>query len=455
LDGKIADAQKFNCATQMQMGTEGETLATDGKTNLFVAMNTVVQKAGSGFVYYNWPKPLDGGKTTDEVYPKISFVKKVEGWNWVVGSGIYVDDVKDKAISDFFNALIFVLLYMALIFITSYWIIKSITAPINEIERMADKIVQNNDFSNDLEMTTKDELSKVIASFNLLLYSFRTIIDEAKRSARDNAATAVQLSEATVQMDMSIEKTAQLIEESTQDSHNVSSSLKTSEKELKAGEEEILKSSNSVALAAQNIYNVSSKLQDVVVEQTELSTRLERLSHEAEQVKSVLTVISDIADQTNLLALNAAIEAARAGEHGRGFAVVADEVRKLAERTQKSLSETDATVSVIVQSINEATDAMSKSAKSIEHVEMSAKGVEEMMNSTAKQINATATFSKKTAEDASQSNKKTEGLLSKIELISKLSQTNATNVEEIAKAAKYMSALSENLNAELSKFKTT
>jgi methyl-accepting chemotaxis protein len=97
--------------------------------------------------------------------------------------------------------------------------------------------------------------------------------------------------------------------------------------------------------------------------QNELADNLMKLSADAEQTKGILTAISDIADQTNLLALNAAIEAARAGEHGRGFAVVADEVRKLAERTQKSLTEINATISVVVQSIGDNSDALGVNAK--------------------------------------------------------------------------------------------
>ena len=100
------------------------------------------------------------------------------------------------------------------------------------------------------------------------------------------------------------------------------------------------------------------RVQNSAHTEMELAHKIQQLSSDADQVKNVLTVISDIADQTNLLALNAAIEAARAGEHGRGFAVVADEVRTLAERTQKSLVEINATINVIVQAIMDSSDQM-------------------------------------------------------------------------------------------------
>lgn len=106
----------------------------------------------------------------------------------------------------------------------------------------------------------------------------------------------------------------------------------------------------------------ADKITMASMRENELAANLTQLSHDAEQIKGILTVIGDIADQTNLLALNAAIEAARAGEHGRGFAVVADEVRKLAERTQRSLVEINTTISVIVQAIGDSSDAMTKNA---------------------------------------------------------------------------------------------
>lgn len=108
------------------------------------------------------------------------------------------------------------------------------------------------------------------------------------------------------------------------------------------------------------IHSTVNRIQVVANKEHELSDNLYSLAGNAQETKQILITIGDIADQTNLLALNAAIEAARAGEHGRGFAVVADEVRKLAERTQKSLAETSATINILIQSINDNSEALNK-----------------------------------------------------------------------------------------------
>lgn len=108
------------------------------------------------------------------------------------------------------------------------------------------------------------------------------------------------------------------------------------------------------------INSTVERIKSVANKEHELSGNLQLLAGNAQETKQILTTIGDIADQTNLLALNAAIEAARAGEHGRGFAVVADEVRKLAERTQKSLAETAATINILIQAINDNSEALNQ-----------------------------------------------------------------------------------------------
>ncbi|WP_287462581.1 cache domain-containing protein, partial [Accumulibacter sp.] len=92
LDGKVLDEARFNKAISMQAGVSGERRPIDGK-NLFVSFNEVVEQAGEGFVEYLWPKPLAGGGVTSELFTKLSYVRKFEPWGWVVGSGIYIDDV--------------------------------------------------------------------------------------------------------------------------------------------------------------------------------------------------------------------------------------------------------------------------------------------------------------------------------------------------------------------------
>jgi len=184
-----------------------------------------------------------------------------------------------------------------------------------------------------------------------------------------------------------------------------------------------------------------------------LAERISHLSSEASAVKEVLTVIGDIADQTNLLALNAAIEAARAGEHGRGFAVVADEVRKLAERTQKGLVEIQSNINIMVQSINDSSEQMNKNSANIQRLAEISTGVEQKINETLEIMLFATTASNKTVLDFEETGRLVHEITADITGANEIVASNARSVEEIAAAAEHLNNMTDGLNEKMNRFK--
>ena len=326
--------------------------------------------------------------------------------------------------------------------------------PIDELANTVKLSIGEGDLTTKVPVFGKDEIGTTANEFNDLVDKFRNIISLAKNSSGENASIANQLSSTSRIVGTSVENTSKTLDSTFKMSSELKEEIKNSIQNVNQMSEDIQNSSKKLIEARKNIVFFSKSISDASIQETDLAQRMKALSQEAIQIKDVLNVISDIADQTNLLALNAAIEAARAGEHGRGFAVVADEVRNLAEGTQKSLDQINITVNTIVQSISAATASMEENSKNISALMQVASKTEEAVEFATQSMLQSEQRSQISANDFNKTGEDINFFVEKIREINEISATNMRNTEEIAAAAEHLHSMSEHLNEILVKFKT-
>ncbi|NWA11141.1 methyl-accepting chemotaxis protein [Pseudomonas gingeri] len=416
---------------------------------LFNEMVILAKAKGAGMIDYRWPKP--GASAPVE---KTSYVQLFQPWGWIIGSGVYIDDMQAEFYGQVRNASLIGIAIAALMALLVLLIGRSIVRPLQEtVDAMANIASGESDLTRSLDTHGQDEVTQLARHFNAFTSKLRGVVSQLQDSAgalgqssSDLGNNAVQAQARSQQQSQQMEMVATAINEVTYGVQDVAKNAEQAASEMRDAE----------AQARQGQLNIDNSLQQIDHLSVTIDQAVEvirTLAAESTQIGSVLEVIRSIAEQTNLLALNAAIEAARAGEQGRGFAVVADEVRLLAQRTQKSTAEIQSMIERLQNHSEAAVKVIGDSSRASQLTIEQAGLAGESLNAIGQALRNLNALNASIASATLQQAHVVEDINQNVTEAAGLSHSTALAAEQSSVDSSQLKALSEQLNGLLRQFR--
>jgi len=408
------------------------------------------RQQGGGQLRYVWDKPGFSSPVG-----KMARYQAFTGWDLVLVNGIYLDSLNAQMRQSIYSLLSIFVLSAALMAALILLIINSIQRPLKDmLNRMREIADGDGDLRHRLPVEGKDELMHINRAFNRFINKIQELVKESRQSAISVSTAAEELSAVTQQ-------SAQTVQQQSRETDQVATAMN----EMTATVQEVASNATSAASAASEANRQTQvgqeRLQETLETLAQLdasikntASTLEELRAGTENIGTIMDVISGVAEQTNLLALNAAIEAARAGEHGRGFAVVADEVRNLAARTQQSTGEIRDMIERLTGEAERSFKAMAHSSdqaiETVTHAQQTSTALEEV----AAAIQQIADMNTQIASAAEQQAAVADEINRNVVNINELSTQTEEGATHTTQASEDLAGLAENLNHQVSQFKT-